>query len=80
MQEKGVIGAWSARPLGMYSISVFGKEVLRPDTKEAAMWTMGALHGHAMSEAIMKAGEESDIQPKREALAEYLDRLQGFII
>ena len=56
--EKGVIGDWSARPLGMYSISAFGKELVRPDTKETAMWTMGALHGYAMAEVMFKAGSQ----------------------
>lgn len=49
LHAEGVITGWQPRPFGMYMVGLLGGEVLRPDTKETAMWVQGAMYARAVS-------------------------------
>ena len=55
LKQDGVILDWSAKDFGMYSIRVSDDEFLIPDVKDTAMWTLGALHAHAMADSHAQA-------------------------
>jgi hypothetical protein len=46
--EARIVTAWQKRPFGMYHIGLAFADDLRPDTKETAMWVMGALYATKM--------------------------------
>jgi len=41
----GVLRTFDRRPFGMYTLELANGEILRPDTKETAMWVQGAMAG-----------------------------------
>jgi hypothetical protein len=45
LHQLGVLRGFARRPLGMWHLALGNGEVLRPDTKETAMWAMGAMAG-----------------------------------
>ncbi|SDU78935.1 hypothetical protein [Jiangella alkaliphila] len=47
LQQLGVIMSYERRLLGMWVLVLGNGTVLRPDTKETAMWVMGAMAGVA---------------------------------
>ena len=67
LAQGGVISGWQARPLGVYMIALGGGAVLRPDTKETAMWVQGAQHAAAINE-VTRTIEQSPDRVSVEAL------------
>lgn len=55
--QEGIIMGWQKRPFGMYYIGLAFAEDLRPDTKETAMWVMGASYAAQMEHARMAIEE-----------------------
>ena len=45
LQQFGVLRGYERRPFGTWILALGNGEVLRPDTKETAMWAMGAMAG-----------------------------------
>jgi hypothetical protein len=73
----GVLQSWTARPLGMYWLFMPDGTRLTPDTKETAMWVMGAsatMLAHAEGRVAQDMqSPEPDFAP--EFVGEFLDTL-----
>lgn len=68
LTDGGAIRGWQSRPLGMYMIFTLDGEVMRPDTKETAMWVMGAMYGIAVSSAASEMQTADDAAQRVEAV------------